>query len=810
MAKNKKKGFTLIELLAVIVIVGVIGSATVNIFLSAINNSKRNASVIAMNNLKEAAILYGREKTSSIPWNTYKDSSKEYKYVCMSVLDLINHGYFNKDFYKKEIYQNKINANTYIQMSQSSNNSELDVKIVEEKDKEICENNFAEETFDEEIFNIITDFKIDTTETFSDRFFTNVSMTTNELKNKVDFKGKIYNKSYECKNNKCSFTSLKSNTNYEYNLCIYPKYGSGLNFEELCKSFSNKTSKILEPLIQTSLDDKNNLIYKAKITYEDTNIYNNMGYHYFMSETAGTTDTNVFLCKKTQNKGSSCEKEATNSVKAGNWYRTLNNNVTITTMSLRSFVGKKLNINAKTLDESDNEASATKTIEPKYDSCNISYQLDGGKNNTSNPNIYNVNNSTITLKNPTKIGYTFTGWTGSNGTTPTKNLKINLNSCNLSYKANWTRSFTCGKTGSNTTYMGKSWYTNSNDGTYCDLSLNATVGSSSGNKYNDASGTSSNSVYNYIKDYSNSTDKLSDEYNASLINSIDTNSGTGNASNISGYWWHESNKVYYGNVINTYESSECHYYFYGGFKVDSKDDGKNGKEDVTKAKYCTSNSKTSYSGSLSATNSDASKIYSNTTLNTKNTIRKVSRYVNTFTYKSSDSNSVTFKRDVYYLTDDGEWKSISKSGSLISDGTPRKGKDNKSGCPHKKSSEGYDDTNCPEVNHTTKAKSYSIKACGQEISDGAIAKDSNGNPKELFYKTGIKSGTYIFAGGYNYIYGKNTANRYLTAYDGGTTGNCGNCYNAPGSDCELYSYYEVGGSTTVKYMYRPHIRVKIK
>ena len=41
---------------------------------------------------------------------------------------------------------------------------------------------------------------------------------------------------------------------------------------------------------------------------------------------------------------------------------------------------------------------------------NITYLLDGGKNNSKNPKSYDVTTSTIKLKNPTKKGYTFLGW----------------------------------------------------------------------------------------------------------------------------------------------------------------------------------------------------------------------------------------------------------------------------------------------------------------------------------------------------------------------------------------------------------------
>lgn len=67
----------------------------------------------------------------------------------------------------------------------------------------------------------------------------------------------------------------------------------------------------------------------------------------------------------------------------------------------------------------------------------ISYNLNGGSV-SENPTTYNVETNTFTLKNPTKPGYTFTGWTGSNGTTPQTTVSISKGSTgDKSYAANW-------------------------------------------------------------------------------------------------------------------------------------------------------------------------------------------------------------------------------------------------------------------------------------------------------------------------------------------------------------------------------------
>jgi len=69
----------------------------------------------------------------------------------------------------------------------------------------------------------------------------------------------------------------------------------------------------------------------------------------------------------------------------------------------------------------------------------ITYNLDGGAVSPDNPGSYDIEKS-ITLKNPTKDGFTFAGWTGSNGTTPQTSVSIASGSTGAkSYTANWTK-----------------------------------------------------------------------------------------------------------------------------------------------------------------------------------------------------------------------------------------------------------------------------------------------------------------------------------------------------------------------------------
>ena len=69
----------------------------------------------------------------------------------------------------------------------------------------------------------------------------------------------------------------------------------------------------------------------------------------------------------------------------------------------------------------------------------INYDLNGGTVAVSNPTSYNIETPTFALNKPIRLGYVFAGWTGSNGTTPQKNVSIYKGSTgNKFYKANWT------------------------------------------------------------------------------------------------------------------------------------------------------------------------------------------------------------------------------------------------------------------------------------------------------------------------------------------------------------------------------------
>ena len=72
-------------------------------------------------------------------------------------------------------------------------------------------------------------------------------------------------------------------------------------------------------------------------------------------------------------------------------------------------------------------------------SFTITYDLADGTVATANPDSYTYETATFTLNKPIRAGYTFAGWTGSNGNTPQTTVTIPAGSHgNKAYTANWT------------------------------------------------------------------------------------------------------------------------------------------------------------------------------------------------------------------------------------------------------------------------------------------------------------------------------------------------------------------------------------
>ena len=119
---------------------------------------------------------------------------------------------------------------------------------------------------------------------------------------------------------------------------------------------------------------------------------------------------------------------------------TYDSNFTLATAERKGyeFVGWKADGKTYTTGDWKTDKNIELVAEWKVINYTISYNLDGGSITGTNPAAYTVEDS-ITLKNPTKTGYTFAGWTGTDlsGKTMTVTIAKGIIG-NRSYTANWT------------------------------------------------------------------------------------------------------------------------------------------------------------------------------------------------------------------------------------------------------------------------------------------------------------------------------------------------------------------------------------
>lgn len=96
--------------------------------------------------------------------------------------------------------------------------------------------------------------------------------------------------------------------------------------------------------------------------------------------------------------------------------------------------GNTYRVGSKTVGESGANFG---TVNATLDTYSIQYTLNGGSV-SGNPTSYNVNSNAFTLKNPTKTGYTFDGWSGTGISGKSTSVTINKGSTgDRSYTANW-------------------------------------------------------------------------------------------------------------------------------------------------------------------------------------------------------------------------------------------------------------------------------------------------------------------------------------------------------------------------------------
>lgn len=110
------KGFTLVEFLVTLLIVGIIFTVSNYVITNTFSMTNKNALEITINNIKSSSKDYIYEFIDNSDWIDNYDNTE---YVCISIGNLIEKGYFNdsilneriKKEYLVKVIRNKINHN---------------------------------------------------------------------------------------------------------------------------------------------------------------------------------------------------------------------------------------------------------------------------------------------------------------------------------------------------------------------------------------------------------------------------------------------------------------------------------------------------------------------------------------------------------------------------------------------------------------------------------------------------------------------------------------------------------------------------
>ena len=345
-----KKGFTLVELLAVIVVITLISGVGIITYLKTINNSKSKATLLAINNIKEAAYLYSKEGTDEIEWvNSYgKDGKESGKYACVSVQQLINKGYFKDNFLDKEIYKNsKIKKDTFIEVSMGTNNDNLKV-VVNKNDntKDKCigsaiNGNLFHLKLGNDSKSYTDTIKLNVSKKDTNKVVQKYTVSINDEKNSVE-------ESFDGRN--VTFKELNNSTLYKVKACMTTEDNN-----YYCDSFDIFTKDFIKP--KFTIDSGWSKEKTININYDDANIFGK-GSHYFTSEVNGTINNGtVYRCNDDY---SVCSSNSDGIVEFGKKYKLNGKEVSFTTTdNIENKVSKKLTAIIKDPTNNSGENSGT-------------------------------------------------------------------------------------------------------------------------------------------------------------------------------------------------------------------------------------------------------------------------------------------------------------------------------------------------------------------------------------------------------------------------------------------------------------------
>ncbi len=133
--KNKnnqinKKGFTLVELLATVAILCLILGITGNYVIQTMKHSDETATNLTKNSIKKMANTYIEEYPEDVIWNDIPNDNDSSKYTCISIQSLINKGYISSK-------DSKIDTDKYVLAIKDANQT---ITTSDSDDKNWCNN----------------------------------------------------------------------------------------------------------------------------------------------------------------------------------------------------------------------------------------------------------------------------------------------------------------------------------------------------------------------------------------------------------------------------------------------------------------------------------------------------------------------------------------------------------------------------------------------------------------------------------------------------------------------------------------------
>ena len=142
MKRLDNKGFTLTELLATLAVLSLVSTIVIYVAINVVNSAKDKSYLVTRNNVEKAAVSYLEENSDKIHFVKYKDNIE---YQCVTVQNLIDTNYFDKDVLNSKISKDKtISDSDYIYIERDKKSRTIkNSKLITDSDRDystICGN----------------------------------------------------------------------------------------------------------------------------------------------------------------------------------------------------------------------------------------------------------------------------------------------------------------------------------------------------------------------------------------------------------------------------------------------------------------------------------------------------------------------------------------------------------------------------------------------------------------------------------------------------------------------------------------------